>query len=217
MTAQVFVMTAPSGTGKTTLTRRLLSQHTTIKTPSSLTTRTKRPNEKDGDHYRFVSEEQFKEAVEQKRLLEWAQVFGNYYGTTFDDFDTLRENAEQILLEIDVQGWHQIQERVPESKGVFIMPPSLKALWERLSHRGTESLATRWSRLEEAHTELQSVHTYDHFIINVSIEEAYDDLEGLVIRGLSPRLPRQDAEYHAKKLLDEYRDASWIQQLRSQF
>ena len=215
--ANIIVMTAPSGTGKTTLTRRLLSEHETVKTPTSLTTRPQRPNEKDGDHYHFVSVQEFEAAIQQEKFLEWAKVFENYYGTSYEDFDNLTAHAEQVLLEIDVQGWQQIKRRVPESIGVFIMPPSLEDLWQRLSGRGTEALQTRWLRLQEAHDELLSVSSYDAFIINVDIDAAYKDMENLVISRKIPQLDKDSAIQHAEKLLAEYESAPWIQDLRSKF
>ena len=137
----IYVVTAPSGTGKTTLNRKLTEKFEDIAISISHTTREKRPKEVHGDHYWFISQSEFHKKVKSGLMLEWAEVFGNFYGTSIEEVHRIQKLGKTPILEIDVQGWELSKSKIKHAKSIFILPPSMKELYERLNNRGTETPA----------------------------------------------------------------------------
>ena len=210
----VLVITAPSGTGKTTLNRRLVDELGNLEVSISLTTRQSRKNETHGDHYWFVTRQEFQEKISTGKMLEWAEVFGNLYGTSLDELHRIREGGRRPVLEIDVQGWEKAKDKLTDAISVFIMPPSMKTLWERLRNRGTDSLEVRLRRIHTAREELDHGKHYQYFVINDDLERAYLELKEIVL-GNKPSLNRQDGLSHCQKLLEECKEP-WFSQLSSE-
>ena len=211
----VYVVIAPSGTGKTTLNRRLIKENSDkIEMSISYTTRPKRDGEVDGEHYHFVSIEKFKELVDKGQMLEWAEVHKNFYGTPITEIDRIREADKKTLLEIDLQGWFKAQELLPGAQSIFIMPPSMETMWERLEKRGTDNLDVRLIRLNSAKAELLGAETCDHFIINDEIEKAYTELEACIISSIPPKLKKENAISIVEGFLTKINDPDWLKNLR---
>lgn len=176
----LFVLSAPSGAGKTTLRRAALARFPDVVYSVSTTTRPPRPGEVDGRDYIYISRADFEAGIRDGRWAEWAQVHGNYYGTSAR---TLREAADagtDVLLDIDVQGARQICRRFPESVTVFIMPPSFEVLAERLARRGTDSPEAVQLRLCNARHEMEERHWYRHVIVNDDLETAVAELAAVI-------------------------------------
>jgi len=214
MTSQVvYVVSAPSGTGKTTLNRRLIKEHANIQMSVSYTTRKKRINETDGIDYHFVSEEKFRELIKAGQMLEYAEVFGTLYGTSFAEIVRIQSQNKIALLEIDVQGWRQAREKIDTSKSIFILPPSVEELWQRLELRGTESKDVRWRRLMTARAEISNGSLYETFLINRDLESAYTELQAIIIQGKNPTVTKTQGVAYCQELLAEFDNAGWIQKL----
>ena len=176
----LFVLSAPSGAGKTTLRRAVLARFPDIAYSVSTTTRSPRPGEASGRDYVFITREEFEAGIREGRWAEWAQVHGNYYGTSAR---TLREAAEagtDVLLDIDVQGARQIRRMFPESVTVFIMPPSFEVLAQRLTARGTESPEAIQLRLRNARQEMEERHWYRHVVVNDELATAVEELTAII-------------------------------------
>lgn len=201
----VYVVSAPSGTGKTTLNQRLVTEHPNLVVAVSYTTREPRPDEISGHHYHYISEAEFQKKIEGGMMLEWASVHGNLYGTGKDELERLDELDLIPILEIDVQGWEQAKPKIMRATSVFIMPPSLEDLWLRLKSRGTDMKKSGLTRFLNAKREIESAHLYDHFLINHDIEESYRELERILVYGKLPVLQREDGLKHAGKLINEFR------------
>jgi guanylate kinase len=212
---QVIVVSAPSGTGKTTLNRRLMAEFDRFEISVSYTTRSQRPGETDGVHYHFVSSEVFQTLIQQGKMLEFAQVFGTSYGTSFDEIARITSLGKNVILEIDVQGWKQAKPKLHGAVSIFILPPTIKVLWDRLSSRGTETLEKRWRRLQTARSEIMAAELYDFFIINEDLDDAYRELSSLVVQTNPPTLGRHDGISHCQKLLGEFEEP-WIAQIAHQ-
>lgn len=211
----VYVVIAPSGTGKTTLNKKLTEEHASeLEMSISYTTRPMREGEVDGEHYHFVSKEDFLDMVEKNKMLEWAEVHGNYYGTPIDEIERIKGLGKKTLLEIDIQGWLNAKKILPGSKSIFIMPPSIEDMWERLERRGTDNLKVRLIRLDSAKHELEGAHNCDHFIVNDKIEEAYIALENAIIRDISPKLQKERALDIVNGFLDTINNAEWLKNIR---
>jgi len=172
----ITIISAPSGAGKTSICNKIIEYgkgH--IVFSRSCTTRKRRPNENPEAYY-FISEEEFKKNINEGKFIEWAKVHGNYYGTLKKTIDDLLKNNKIVLLDIDVQGAQQIRQIYPDSLFIFIMPPSLKILKERLVKRGTDNLDTILTRLKNAKKELQYLKYYDYIVVNEDLEEASKDV-----------------------------------------
>lgn len=180
MKGDLFVVSAPSGAGKTTLCRRLLEELPGIAFSVSHTTRAPRKEERDGVSYHFVSRQRFIEMREAGEFLEWAEVHGNLYGTSKGEVTSRLSRGEDVLLDIDVQGARRIRERFPEAVSVFVLPPSWEALEKRLAGRGTEDPEVLARRLTNARAELDAAHEYDYIVVNDEIDRAVADLVGIV-------------------------------------
>ena len=180
MAGNLYVVAAPSGAGKTTLVRLLLEAEPAVHLSISFTTRQPRPGEQNGREYHFVDVAAFKAMVARQEFLEWAEVHGNFYGTSKKWIaDQLVADAD-VLLEIDGQGAQQVRELFPEAIGVFILPPSMEELERRLTGRGTDAADVIARRLAAAQAEMRHVGEFDYVIINNQLEEALLDLRAVV-------------------------------------
>ena len=181
------VISAPSGTGKSTLVNRLVASDHNLEFAVSVTSRAPRGNEVPGRSYRFVSEERFRAMVEEQAFLEWANVFGNLYGTPKAALKEADEHGRDIVLDIDVQGAAQLMERLPEAVTVFILPPSRQALEERLRSRSSESELEIERRLGEAAGEVGQYRAYKYVIVNDDVESSVQALRMILAAERSKR------------------------------
>lgn len=170
------VLCAPSGTGKTTLTKRLLAEFPRFAFSISYTTRAPRTGEVHGRDYYFVSVDEFVRLRDQGFFAEWAHVHGNYYGTPLRDTQQLLEEGRDVLFDIDVQGARQVRQTMQNAVFIFVMPPSKAELERRLSARGTDDAASIAKRLANAAQELRDAPLFDYWIINDDLETAYESL-----------------------------------------
>jgi guanylate kinase len=180
----IFVITGPSGVGKGTLIRGLLERVPALELSTSATTRKPRPGERDGIDYHFLTPEQFGERVAAGEFVEHATYSGNMYGTLRSELERRAREGNPVVLEIEVQGARQVREAIPESVAVFIAPPSLDALRVRLVGRGTDSPEEVEERLRTAERELEAQPEFGYVVVNDRLEQATDELEGIVRRGL---------------------------------
>ncbi|MFN3305993.1 MAG: guanylate kinase [Candidatus Kapaibacteriota bacterium] len=178
---QLIVLSAPSGAGKTTLARYLLSRFPQLKFSVSATTRKPRENEIDGKDYYFLSEEKFKELIENGDLIEYEQIFGNYYGTLRSEVDASLARGETIIFDIDVKGALSIKELYPENAYlIFIAPPSLDKLKERLIQRGTETPEQLQKRFQRIEMEMKMQDKFNYVLVNDDLVKAGEELVNLV-------------------------------------
>ncbi len=177
---KLFVVSGPSGAGKGTLVAGLLKRVPYLSRSVSATTRPIRSGEIDHVHYHFLSKEEFERRLSQGDFLEWAVVHGYLYGTLKEEISKRLAKGEDVVLELDIQGAHAIKERMPESILIFIEPPSLEDLKERLKRRNTETEAQMAQRLEDAINELKVAGKYDYVIINDEISRAVSELVRIV-------------------------------------
>ncbi|MBS0394914.1 MAG: guanylate kinase [Proteobacteria bacterium] len=177
---RLFVIAAPSGTGKTSLVRALMREVPALAFSVSHTTRRPRPNEQDGRDYHFVSPERFRQMIEAGEFLEHARVFDNYYGTSRAGVEAALARGQDLLLEIDWQGAQQVRERLPEAVDVFVLPPSRAALEERLRGRGTDSAEVIARRLRDSVTELSHWGEFRYVVVNDRFEDALAELRRIV-------------------------------------
>jgi guanylate kinase len=180
MTGTLFIVCAASGTGKTSLVKELLKADPGIKLSVSYTTRQPRPGEVDGREYHFVSTQNFEQMLERGEFLESAQVHGNYYGTSQRWIAAQRATGSDILLEIDWQGAAQVRKLIPDSIGVFILPPSFEALTARLNKRAQDPPEVIARRLAAARAEISHFTEFDYVIINDNFDAAVLDLTSIV-------------------------------------
>lgn len=186
----VFVIAAPSGTGKTTLCRRILELDPELRLSTSHTTRKPRSGEQDGVHYHFVSESAFRELVQAGRFLEHAEYGGNIYGTSWAAIEEPREAGHDVVLEIEVQGAAQVKQRIADACLIFLLPPSMAVLEERLRGRGTDDEAVIQRRMALSDRELAAAHLFDFAVVNDDLERAVAEVL-LVIRAV--RAGEEDA------------------------
>ncbi|MDO4434036.1 MAG: guanylate kinase [Alysiella sp.] len=177
----IFIISAASGTGKTTLVSRLVQKHERIRVSVSHTTRPAREGEINGLHYYFVNEAQFLDLVGQGAFLEHAQVFGNYYGTSVAGVQQLCQQGFDVILEIDVQGAAQVRQALPEAIGIFILPPSLSELERRLRGRASDSDAVIQRRLSEAVAEMEHAFEFDYVVQNDDLDTAENALLSIIV------------------------------------
>jgi guanylate kinase len=192
-----FVISAPSGAGKSTLCRELLRKIPGIKLSVSYTTRKPRKGEINNIHYTFISRKKFKNMINSRKFAEWAMVHGNLYGTSVDRLNKFNREGYDIILDIDVQGALQVKNTCKNACYIFILPPSMKILKQRLMKRKTESGEAITQRLDRAKDEILSYKEYDYVIINDKLEKAYRDLESIII---SSRLKTKNLDH--KKIVD---------------
>lgn len=196
MPGSLYVVAAPSGAGKTTLVQRLLQQERDIRLSVSYTTRSPRAGEENGREYNFIDAERFRNMIGQGEFLEWAEVHGNFYGTSKTWIVNRIVDNHDVLLEIDWQGAQQVRALFPEAIGIFILPPSLEALEMRLRGRGTDSPDVIARRLAAAQAEMRHVGEFDYVIINDVLEQAVEDIRS-VVRASRLRLGAQRVRHAA--------------------
>jgi len=172
----LFIISAPSGAGKTTIAKAVLKQFTDMLYSISYTTRKPRAEERDGVDYHFVSKEDFKKGIKKGRWAEWAEVYGNYYGTSAEFIEKSLSSGCDILLDIDVQGTIQILKHYPDSVTIFILPPSMNALRKRLEMRGSDSKAVIERRFVNARKEMAQKKLYRHIIVNDKLSAAIEEI-----------------------------------------
>lgn len=172
----LFIVAAPSGAGKTSLVKELLAADTGIQLSISYTTRAPRPGEVDGQHYHFVSRENFEEMLERGDFLESAEVYGNFYGTSQPWIEAARKSGKDILLEIDWQGAAQVRRLIPDAISIFILPPSVAALQQRLQGRGQDAEDVIQRRVAAAREDISHVSEFEYVIINDDFDTALQDL-----------------------------------------
>lgn len=177
----LYVVSAPSGAGKTSLLKAVLARMPELELSISHTTRQQRPSEKDGLDYHFVSTEQFQKMLEEQSFIEHAEVFGNYYGTSKEWLESQLEAGNDVILEIDWQGARQVRQLMPECRSIFILPPSKDELLKRLTGRGQDSDEVIQSRMAAANTEIQHFAEYNYLVINDDFDVACDDLLAIFV------------------------------------
>ncbi|MDR3229930.1 MAG: guanylate kinase [Synergistaceae bacterium] len=177
---RLFVLAGPSGVGKGTLRMRVLSDIDGLVYSISCTTRAPRDGEREGTDYRFISKQEFEDREKRGLFLEHAAVHGNFYGTLREDVERELAAGRDVLLEIDVQGAQQIRGLLPESVLIFVSPPSIAVLEERLRRRETESEEQIALRLANAKREMECIPAYDHVVLNDTLERASEDLRGII-------------------------------------
>ncbi|MFQ5840960.1 MAG: guanylate kinase [Thermodesulfobacteriota bacterium] len=177
----LYIISAPSGTGKTTLLTRVMSYFPDIRFSISYTTRPPRSGERDGEDYHFISPQQFQQMVERGAFAEWAEVLGNRYGTALDSIQESRSQGVDLILDIDSQGARQIEERFDGGVFIFILPPSVEALKQRLDARKVDGQEVIQFRMAQANDEMKQARWYDYIIVNDRIDEAAEQLKSIII------------------------------------
>ncbi|MEW9501360.1 guanylate kinase [Jeotgalibacillus marinus] len=196
----LIVLSGPSGVGKGTVRKELFSHpNTTYEYSISMTTRVSREGEIDGTDYFFKTKEEFEKLIEQDKLLEYAEYVGNYYGTPVDYVRETINDGRDVFLEIEVQGARQIRDKFPEGLFIFLAPPSLSELENRLVHRGTEPSQVIANRVETARKELEMMNLYDYVVENDQVERACERIHAIV---LAEHLRRDRVEARYKKMLE---------------
>jgi len=180
MNGTLFIVSAPSGAGKTSLLKELAAADPRLDISVSHTTRAKRPGEEDGSDYHFVNQADFLRMMGEGAFMEHAQVFDNYYGTAEAEVKGHLEAGQDVVLEIDWQGARQVRKRMPEAISIFILPPSPQALLERLSARGQDSEAVIARRMRDAKNEMSHYAEYDYLVINDDFSAALKELDAIV-------------------------------------
>lgn len=176
----IIAVSAPSGTGKTTIVRKILKEFPELVFSVSATTRKKRENEVDGADYFFISEEEFKKKIENDEFVEWEEFYDYYYGTFRKFIEDVINEGKSVILEIDVQGAVEIKKMYPEAILIFILPPSLEELVFRLRNRQTESEEDLVKRIERAKMELSMKDKFDYFVENKDLNTAFEETKRLI-------------------------------------
>lgn len=203
----LFILSGPSGVGKGTVRARLFEEETDLKYSISVTTRNKRPGERDGVDYFYKTEEEFREMIKRNELLEYAQYVNNYYGTPKEYVLDQLERGNDVFLEIEVQGALQVKRNFPDGVFIFLFPPSLEELKNRIVQRGTESEALIVNRLKEAKKEIELMKEYDYVVVNDNVDKAVRKVKA-IIQSEHCRRERFEEEY--KKILEDETNARTI-------
>lgn len=198
----VFIISAPSGSGKSTLVNRLLANVPGLTFSVSYTTRQPRGHEKDGENYVFTSRCEFEAMIARDEFLEWAEVFGNYYGTHRSILDRAKAEGRDLVLDIDVQGARQLKVRIPEAVTVFILAPSRQILEERLRARSEDPDDVIDRRLREAAEEIKRYKDYDYVVVNRDLAESDATLSGII---RAERARRTRIEEQIQPILETFR------------
>lgn len=198
----LFVVSAPSGTGKTTVVERLVTVLPDLALSRSYTSRPARPGEIDGVDYNFVSRARFEEMMAADAFLEWAEVFGNLYGTGAADAERDLQRGRDLVLVIDVQGARQVRQRYPDTVGVFVMPPSFAVLEQRLRGRSKDTEAAMQRRLETARAEVAAFAEYQYVVVNDELDACVDRLRAIV---LAERARLRSARAQAEQIVSTFR------------
>jgi guanylate kinase len=179
-TGTLYILSAPSGAGKTSLLKALRQQDGELHVSISHTTRPMRPGEESGKDYHFVNQDQFEQMIGVEAFLEHAEVFGNFYGTSESEVRAQLDAGQDTVLEIDWQGARQVRERFPEAVSIFILPPSPKTLYDRLSARGQDSEAVIQGRMQQAVSEMSHYGEFDYLVINDDFDSALAELAAII-------------------------------------
>lgn len=196
----LFILSGPSGVGKGTVRKKLFEEATELQYSISMTTRNMRPGEMDGVDYFYKSVEEFENLIEQNQLLEYAKYVSNYYGTPRTYVEETLEKGQDVFLEIEVQGALQVKENFPEGVFIFLFPPSLEELKNRIVNRGTESQELVLNRLKEARKEIEMMDAYDYVVVNDQVEHAVDKVKSII---QSEHLKRERVAKQYKKILED--------------
>ena len=180
-TGSLYIISAPSGAGKTSLVKALIERDSNIVVSVSHTTRNMRPGEQDGVNYHFVGKDQFEQMIAQADFLEHAEVFDNYYGTARSSVNKQLAEGHDVILEIDWQGARQVRTLIPQHTSIFILPPSRDALRERLTDRGQDSEEVISRRMRDAISETSHYDEYDYLVVNDDFDSALDDLHAVFL------------------------------------
>ena len=196
----LFILSAPSGAGKSSLINALLAKHSDMKVSVSHTTRAPRPGEENAVHYHFVSVDEFKALIEKDDFFEWAQVFDNYYGTSKQAIEQQLAAGIDVFLDIDWQGARQVRDLVADVETIFILPPSKVELESRLNNRGQDSQDVIAGRMAQAQSETSHFNEYDYVVVNDDFATALNEIETIV---LAKRLSLQSQAIRHQQLLTD--------------
>jgi len=197
----VFIISAPSGSGKSTLVKHLMANVPNLMFSISYTTRSPRGQEKDGQNYFFVTRDAFKDMLGRDQFLEWADVFGNFYGTHRGILATAEAQGKDLVLDIDVQGARQLKDKLPEAVSIFILAPSRAVLEQRLRSRSEDREEVIARRLKEAADEIRRYEDYDYVLINRNLGEAQESLSAIV---RAERARRSRVEDQIRPILESF-------------
>jgi guanylate kinase len=176
----LIIVSGPSGAGKGTICKELIQRDESIVVSVSATTRAPRNAEVDGKSYHFITKQMFESMIENGGFLEYAEVYDNYYGTPKDFVIEKITNGENVLLEIDIQGALQVKQKYPEGIFVFVLPPSMETLKNRIVGRGSETPESLEKRMSSAYQEIEQIKNYDYFIVNDTVEHSTDVLQAII-------------------------------------
>ncbi|OOM13647.1 guanylate kinase [Clostridium saccharobutylicum] len=176
----LIVISGPSGAGKGTICKKFLDRHPDVALSVSATTRSPRNGEVDGINYYFMSKEEFKEKIEANDFLEYAEVYDNYYGTPKSNVEEVLESGKDVILEIDIQGALKVKENTEEGVFIFILPPSMEELKQRIIKRGSETQESLMKRFKSAYKEINFVSRYNYAVVNDEVDLAVEKLESIV-------------------------------------
>ncbi|MBV8864758.1 MAG: guanylate kinase [Acidobacteriaceae bacterium] len=199
----VFIISAPSGSGKSTLVSRLLASDPTLRFSVSYTTRKPRGNEKPGESYVYITDEEFRRRIEHAEFLEHAEVFGNLYGTHREVLEQAQAENKDLILDIDVNGARQLKERIPEAVTIFVLPPSRDILEQRLRSRSEDSEAVIQRRLKDAADELRNYKQYDYVLVNHQVDESTATLAAII---RAERIRRVRMEEQIRPILKSFEE-----------
>lgn len=199
---RLFVVSGPSGVGKGTICRALVEEYPEVKLSVSATTRAPRKGEEEGVSYFFRTAEEFRKMVDDGRMLEYAEVYGNFYGTPLDEILRLNAEGRDIILEIEMDGAMQVRKKYPDAVFVFVLPPSPEVLLERIVGRGTESEESIRRRTASAISEIERIRDYDYFIVNDIIKESVENLSLIIRSSREPRGEDEDSRLSALRVHD---------------
>jgi guanylate kinase len=200
----VFIISAPSGSGKSTLVNELMRRVENLRFSVSYTTRAPRGSEQNGEDYFFITREDFESRIAQGEFLEWAEVFGNYYGTHRSELERASAGDRDLVLDIDVQGARQLKGRISEAVSIFILPPSRQVLEERLRARSQDSGPVIERRLREAAEEIRNYSRYDYVLVNREVEASVETLVSIV---KATRSRRDRMEKEIRPILETFENA----------
>lgn len=203
MSGRLIILSSPSGTGKTTIARRILAKRDDVWFSVSATTRPRRKRERDGVDYHFLSREEFQRRRDEGEFLEWAEYNGQLYGTLRAQVDATLAEGRHVFLDIEVQGAEQVRARRADVVAIFVLPPSGEALLSRLRRRGSEDPQQVARRLARARQELEYATAYDYVVVNDELEDAVSAVERIIDGETSPAMPREQLSDRVEQLRRE--------------